>query len=112
MTLTQATKEYAKDLEKMERRVIDAEMALKELAKDRLSVVCPFSYLLLLLGQERRLPSWPPRSTSTVSVCLIAMPMSRPVIARDTHARWETPRERYDECNSKFSLSKKPRLSN
>ena len=26
------------------------------------------------------------------------------LIARDTHARWETPRGRYDECSSKFPL--------
>ena len=38
--LTQATKEYAKDLEKTERKVIAAEMVLKELAKpiERLSI--------------------------------------------------------------------------
>ena len=30
----------------------------------------------------------------------------------NTHVRWETPRGRYDECSSKFSLSMKPRLSN
>ena len=38
--VTRATKEYAKDLEKMERRVIDAEIVLKELAEpiERLSI--------------------------------------------------------------------------
>ena len=30
----------------------------------------------------------------------------------NSHVRWETPRGRYDECSSKFSLRKKPRLSN
>ena len=34
------------------------------------------------------------------------------LITRDTHARWETQRGRYDECSSKFSLSYEPRLSN
>ena len=32
------------------------------------------------------------------------------LIARDTHARWETPRGRYDEYSSKFSPSSETKV--
>ena len=34
------------------------------------------------------------------------------LLVRGSHARWDTPRGRYDEYNNKFSLRKKLRLSN
>ena len=33
------------------------------------------------------------------------------MVCRQSHARWDTPRGRYDEWSSKFSLSMKPRLN-
>ena len=34
------------------------------------------------------------------------------LLVRGSHARWDTPRGRYDEYSNKFSLRKKPSLSN
>ena len=96
--LTRATKEYIKDLEKTERKVVAAETVLQELAEpiERLSVtiwgkfhhlfllcfvsvsLLLLSELLLFLGQARRLSACPPRSMFTVSVCSPATFTSRP----------------------------------
>ena len=56
----------------------------------------------------------PALSTAIIVLIFFTSPVSLPIKhwwRVDTHVRWETPRGRYEEYSSKFSLSMKPRFN-